>query len=220
MQIIDKRLKFAYPLSSFASVPTLIVLHHEAGSGSVEDVHRYHLSLGWAGIAYHLYVRKDGTVYKGRPLDKVGGHTAGYNAGSIGVCCEGNFEKEQMTGTQKQALKEAVEYVKQFFPAAKVVGHRELMATACPGKNFPLDWVKEETMNGFEINEKLSEHRAEMPESEWSKEEGFFGKATEHGVMDGSAPQGYLTREQFAAVLGRLGLLDDGKRESGLLSEE
>ena len=72
-----------------------IVLHHSAGTGSVEDVHRIHRGQGWPGIGYHFYVRKNGEVYRGRPEEQIGTHTAHYNASTIGVCFEGNFEQEK-----------------------------------------------------------------------------------------------------------------------------
>ena len=73
----------------------LIVLHHAAAkSCSVQDVHRWHLDRGWSGIGYHFFVRKDGTVWRGRPEDRVGAHTVNYNSRSIGICFEGNFELE------------------------------------------------------------------------------------------------------------------------------
>ena len=77
---------------------TLIVLHHAAGNGSVKQIHDYHKNTkGWSGIGYHFYVRKDGTVWRGRPENTVGAHTVNYNAVSIGICFEGNFENEQMS---------------------------------------------------------------------------------------------------------------------------
>ena len=51
-------------------------------------------------------------------------------------------------------------------------------------------------------------------ESDWSKTEGYWKKAQNkkgsngRSIVDGSNPQGNLTREQMAAILGRLGLLD------------
>lgn len=45
-----------------------IVLHHRAGSGTVESIHAEHIARGWAGIGYHFYVRRDGSIYRGRPL--------------------------------------------------------------------------------------------------------------------------------------------------------
>lgn len=52
-----------------------------------------------------------------------------------------------------------------------------------------------------------SDDRSNLPESEWSVQNGGFKKATEMGVVDGTAPQGYVTREQLCTVLNRLGLL-------------
>lgn len=42
-----------------------------------------------------------------------------------------------------------------------------------------------------------------------------FTAATEQGVLDGTMPQAPLTREQFATVLGRLGLVDVNNTPSG-----
>ena len=65
---------------------TLLVLHHAAATTcTVEDIHRWHIDNGWSGIGYHFFVRKDGTVYEGRPIDKVGAHAYNYNSISIGI---------------------------------------------------------------------------------------------------------------------------------------
>ena len=144
MDIIDKGLKFTNELLTFNREPSLLILHHEAASSAtVEEIHNYHIQHnGWSGIGYHLYVRKDGSVYRGRPIDKIGGHTLNYNSKSIGICCEGNFEVEQMSDKQYNALREAVAYVQSVYPGISIRGHRELNATACPGKYFPLQEVK------------------------------------------------------------------------------
>lgn len=42
------------------------------------------------------------------------------------------------------------------------------------------------------------------PESEWSKTEGGFSKATKDGITDGTAPCMYITREQGVAMINRL----------------
>lgn len=140
--MIEKELQFDKPLTALTA-PEFLILHHEAApSASVEQVHNYHKGKGWGGIAYHLYVRKDGTVYRGRPIDKRGAHTSGYNYKSVGICCEGNFETEKMTARQYEALCEAIAYVQGVYPGLKIVGHRELCATACPGKYFPMEEVK------------------------------------------------------------------------------
>ena len=83
---------------------TYLILHHAAGYGSAESIHAYHKSLGWLGIAYHYYVRLDGTIYRGRPENVSGGHTTDYNYCSIGICAEGNFQVDTMPEAQRAAL--------------------------------------------------------------------------------------------------------------------
>ena len=63
MNISEEKYNWAYPLTR-RSRTTLLVLHHEAGSGSTaQQIHNYHrYTNGWCGIAYHYYVRKDGTI--------------------------------------------------------------------------------------------------------------------------------------------------------------
>lgn len=113
-----------------------IVLHHRAGNGDITSLHAGHLAQGWSGCGYHFYVRKDGSVWQGRPQDSVGAHCLGYNDRSIGVCFEGNFETEAPTNAQREAGKALVAYLLQSFPQCVVKGHRDLNPTACPGKNF------------------------------------------------------------------------------------
>lgn len=150
MNIRDAKLQFAYNPGSRASTEH-IVLHHAAADGTAEDVHRYHRdSLGWAGIAYHFYVDKLGGITKGRELDWNGGHTEGYNRNSVGVCFEGNFETDTMSEAQKAAGKELVLYLHSIYPEAHIVAHGELNATACPGKNFPLSFLRNVTEEASE----------------------------------------------------------------------
>ena len=57
------------------------------------------------------------------------------------------------------------------------------------------------------IYQKAVQHMVTLPEPEWSKKEGAWKKAQETGVMDGTSPERPLKRDEFAAVLGRKGLL-------------
>lgn len=137
MVIQDAGLVFKGRLSKRSSTE-YIFLHHAAGDGSVLAIHNSHLALGWSGIGYNFYVRKDGSIWRGRGLDTVGAHAGGnYNSRSVGICAEGNFQKDFMFSVQKQSLIELLAYVWQHYPNAKVVGHRDMDYTACPGRNFP-----------------------------------------------------------------------------------
>lgn len=141
MNIIETKLTFRKTLSN-RNKTSYIVLHHREGNGDVESIHELHLGRNFLGIGYHYYIRKDGKIYSGRPVEKVGEHCKNYNNVSVGVCFEGNFEKETMCEAQKKAGIELVNYLKGKYPSAEVVKHKELRATACPGKNFPFEDIR------------------------------------------------------------------------------
>lgn len=140
MKIIDEKYAWQGKLTTRKST-LYIVLHHRAGSGTVQSIHSSHLANGWAGIGYHFYVRKDGTVYRGRPQDKVGAHCPACNAVSVAVCFEGNFQNETMSAEQKEAGHDLVDALRHAYPNAEVLKHNDFDATACPGKNFPFDEI-------------------------------------------------------------------------------
>lgn len=138
MKITEHTFSFNSALSKRKNT-TEIVLHHAAVKNcSVDDIHSWHLGNGWAGIGYHFFIRKDGSVHRGRPIEYVGAHAYGANTASIGICFEGNFEIEKMSTAQKNAGAELVTYIKSLYPSIKKVSkHMDHNATACPGKNFP-----------------------------------------------------------------------------------
>lgn len=141
MKIIEKTYKWSGKLTK-RSTTKYIILHHRAGNGDAESIHSLHLKQGYTGIGYHFYVRKDGSVYRCRPIDTVGAHCIGKNNMSVGVCFEGNFENEKMSDAQIKAGQELVSYLKSIYPKAEVKRHKDLYATACPGKNFQFEKIK------------------------------------------------------------------------------
>lgn len=121
-----------------------IVIHHTGGAVgqdlSANQIHQIHQGTGWAGIGYHFVIRKDGTIENGRPADTIGAHAYGENAHTIGIHVNGNFEGEEPTDSQIESLalliaKLCLDY-NLTINANNVVGHRDLMATACPGENL------------------------------------------------------------------------------------
>ena len=147
MNLIETNLTFTTKLTK-RKATNRIIAHHGAGSGkTVEELHQMHIDKnGYSGIGYHIYIRKDGSAYEGRPLDTIGAHAQGSNSDSIGICFEGNFEEEYMTDAQKQTGKEVIAYLKNLYNISEVLGHRDVNATACPGKNFPFDEIASATM--------------------------------------------------------------------------
>ena len=117
-----------------------IILHHAAAEGSPESIHNAHLSNEWIGIGYNFYVRLNGDIFFGRPINSVGAHTPGYNSVSVGVCFEGNYEKsDNMPKAQLESGKALISYLKNQYPEAETKRHKDFLATACPGKYFPFE---------------------------------------------------------------------------------
>ena len=86
-------------------------------------------------------MRKDGSVYRGRPEDTVGAHAGNNNYDSIGICFEGSFDREQMPEVQRKAGAELVAYLKQKYNITAVQRHKDVNATGCPGGSFPFEAI-------------------------------------------------------------------------------
>lgn len=60
---------------------------------------------------------------------------------------------------------------------------------------------------------------SKQAESDWSKKEGSFAKATEIGITDGTSPRSPVTREQAIAMISRYDKLGNfgviNKKEEG-----
>ncbi len=59
----------------------------------------------------------------------------------------------------------------------------------------------------YSIMAEAMAYAAKQAEPEWSQQEGHWAEATKKGLVNGSAPEGYVKRDELAAVLGRGGLL-------------
>lgn len=122
----------------------MIVIHHTGNPCdddlSAEQIHTSHLMQGWSGIGYHYVIRKDGTIEEGRPEWAVGAHAQGYNWNSVGIHLCGNFEYAEPTQAQIESASYLIGYLCDKYcliPTAETVkGHRDLMATACPGQHL------------------------------------------------------------------------------------
>jgi hypothetical protein len=60
----------------------------------------------------------------------------------------------------------------------------------------------------YALYTKAMKFAAAVAEPEWSKKQGHWEKATLKGVVDGQEPERPVKRDELAAVLGRLGVLD------------
>lgn len=135
-----------------------IVIHHTASNSTFEEIHRYHKSKGWVGIGYNFFIEKDGTIKEGRGLN-VGAGATGYNFNSLHICFNGNFENEEPTKEQIKSGKWLINHLLSFCNA-KVLGHKDVANTLCPGKRFPLKEFKEMRKMTKEEQIKLIQEKA------------------------------------------------------------
>jgi N-acetyl-anhydromuramyl-L-alanine amidase AmpD len=135
VRIIEHGWRWAGSLTRRWGAPRYLIFHHADAVASPEQVHRAHLAKGWKGIGYHYYVRKSGTVHRGRPEWAVGAHTKGHNR-ELGVCCEGHFTRERMSAVQLAALK-ALRYDVHGRYLVADRRHSDFCRTVCPGTYFP-----------------------------------------------------------------------------------
>lgn len=143
MKIIETDWSWKTALSKRTRTDYIVLHHAEASECTAEQIDSWHKGNGWSGIGYHFFVRKDGSVYRGRPLDSMGAHVQGMNSCSVGICAEGAYSREYMPDIQKRAIAELIDYLKtNYYPDSIVVGHREVGSSDCPGKNYPLEELK------------------------------------------------------------------------------
>ena len=140
----------------------LIVLHctdtKPSQDFTIEKLKASHKREGFGEYpGYHLYIRRDGTLYYCRPLSVRGCHVRGYNEHSIGVCYEGGHRENEIvlsgwkkekgegknlpaskyednrTPAQKEVLREVLGALHEMYPGARICGHRDLNPhKACP----------------------------------------------------------------------------------------
>tara|TARA_R100000231_G_scaffold123550_1_gene93768 strand:- start:157 stop:579 length:423 start_codon:yes stop_codon:yes gene_type:complete len=119
-----------------------IVIHCAATKPSMDigadTIRDWHVNgNGWRDIGYHLVIKRNGDVEKGRDINDSGAHAAGYNSKSIGLClvggmAEDNSAEDNFTAQQWTSLLATVKELLVDFPEAKVIGHNEISEKECP----------------------------------------------------------------------------------------
>ena len=127
-----------------------IIIHcsatKEGADFNAADIDRWHKKRGWSGIGYHYVIKLDGTIEKGRSINRWGAHTKGYNKYSYGVCYIGGLDKngkpkDTRTDAQKESLRKLMSELKSIHKDAEISGHNEFSSKACPcfnvkGENY------------------------------------------------------------------------------------
>ena len=129
-----------------------LVLHHTAfpsqhiGGATrvaearhVRQIQRWHRDRGFATIGYHFVVSPSGRIFRGRPVDRLGAHVQGHNAGTVGICLMGNFETERPTAAALAALEFTRARLVPGGAGVPLLGHRDHRGherNACPGRHL------------------------------------------------------------------------------------
>ena len=92
-------------------------------------------------------IQKPGLALTGWDEQLHGAHSgnAMFNARGIGICLIGNFEQAPPTKEQMQSVRTlvAVLATRHQIPRERIIGHAAVKATACPGKHFPLNELRQ-----------------------------------------------------------------------------
>lgn len=148
----------SWPLAYPEKVSKIIV-HHTATTRNLDDpaqairnIYYYHsITRGWGDIGYNYILDQKGNIYEGRYGGDgvVGGHAYNYNVGSIGIAVLGNYEENQVPQPVIDSLSNLIKIKSTKYGIdpegsstfggkmlPNVIGHRDVGATACPGKNM------------------------------------------------------------------------------------
>lgn len=116
-----------------------IIVHCSASDVEAHDnisvIKKWHVEEnGWKDVGYHYFIKSNGDLQYGRPIQEVGAHCKGNNLTSIGVCLHGKtvFKREQFI-----TLADLVAHLFQVFNINDVKGHSyyDKNKPYCPGFN-------------------------------------------------------------------------------------
>lgn len=157
VRVNDLGQKLRWP-QSYSSTVKLLVVHHTAQDlrndprsplERVRALYQYHAkTLGWGDIGYHYLIDEDGTIYEGRAGgdNVIGGHAYCANVETLGIALLGNFELDEPSQIQILSLQWLLSDLSKHYglnpgrsvvfhgeQSPLIVGHRDLVSTACPG---------------------------------------------------------------------------------------
>ncbi len=155
---------YSRPRSPFGWHPDTLIVHHSAtpdrtgrrllDAGDIDAMHaRRHFLTVVQGKAYHIgyhyVVLADGTVQPGRPEESRGAHARHVNDHALGICVIGSFSSTDNprgrkgprtpTPAQMRALTALCLALMEKYdiPPERVLRHRDVGQTECPGDRFP-----------------------------------------------------------------------------------
>jgi hypothetical protein len=131
--------------------PREAFLHHTADAeglsyntkdeqvAKVRSIDKQHRAQGWEMIGYHWVVfqrtgtRNEARAYQARPAIYVPAAQENHNTRTLAICVVGNGERETMFADTRSVIREII---RRYSNIQTLGGHKDVVATACPGRNF------------------------------------------------------------------------------------
>ncbi len=133
------------PKSRFDS----IIIHHSASQvDNYKSIQRYHRTRGMGEAAYHLLLSNGSTRVPLGNLEAthryttlshaLGTRSVRHNLTGLHVCVVGNYETGSVSENMKPAIAHAIKGLQKKFgiPDNKILFHRDVGQTKCPGRYF------------------------------------------------------------------------------------
>ena len=212
-EIKNANLKIDYSRLQRIASYDFIGLHHTyvSHNQSVEVINNFHKNtMGWAGIGYHFYIYQNGDIYEGRPLHLRGAHIKGENSRSIGVCCAGNFDMQNITTDfpeQYKSLIKLLVWLVKKYPGIAIKRHTDFSAKSCPGIKFPFQKTKEDVRKFKEVDDFMGKYFQDVPDNHWAARDinEYHEKKLVRGIDEGVFGLGKnITREEVVVLNNRL----------------
>lgn len=126
--------------------PTVLTIHYTATfedqNPSVAEITRWHKAVGMRTFAYHWYIDRVAKLFEGRPETEMGAGVRSHNGYTLHVAWAGGCNRAtgkdigvwNITPEQEQQLIRLIKDILGRHPSiTRVVGHKDLVATECPG---------------------------------------------------------------------------------------
>lgn len=109
----------------------------------------WHEGLGWENPGYHVILLPEGGCEKLLALDEISNGVKGHNYESINISYIGGVDEkgnalDNRTYMQKIELVNWLTYLRELYPKAEILGHRDLSPDLDgDGEVEPSEWLKE-----------------------------------------------------------------------------
>jgi hypothetical protein len=131
-------------------IPERITIHHEGTKFEKNDDAPKHIKnvqtwgmgkeRNWIDIPYHFQIDPNGNIYEGRNIFTVGETATEYDpTGHLLITCMGNFEEQEVSDEQLEALISLIAYCCEKYQISPetIASHKDYSnQTVCPGKNL------------------------------------------------------------------------------------